>query len=79
MVANLLLAALDPEDFRLLEPHLEKVDLSPGQVLVEAGEVVRHAYFPHDAMISPVMILEDGGVVEMAVFGATASPASRGH
>lgn len=66
---NWLLAALEPADFRLLEPHLEKIDLSPGQVLVETGEVVRHAYFPHDAMISLVTILEDGGVVEMAVFG----------
>jgi hypothetical protein len=67
--ANWLLAALEPDDFVVLEPHLEKVDLAPGQVLVETGEVVRHAYFPHNAMISLVTILEDGGIVEMGVFG----------
>jgi hypothetical protein len=33
---NRLLAALEPEDFALLEPHLEIVELKRGQVLYES-------------------------------------------
>src|SRR5689334_3728396 len=66
---NWLLGALKPDDFAALESHLKCVDLSAGQVLYETGEVVRDAYFPHDAMISLMTVLEDGGTVEMCVFG----------
>jgi CRP-like cAMP-binding protein len=66
---NWLLAALEPEVLASFEPQLEKMDLPAGQVLYEAGEEVRYAYFPQDAMISLVTILQDGGVVEMGVFG----------
>jgi CRP-like cAMP-binding protein len=67
--ANRLLAALEPEDFAYLEPHLEIVDLHRRQVLYEAGETIRYTYFPHDAVVSLVNVLEDGGSVEVAVFG----------
>ena len=35
--ANRLLAALEPEDFAGLEPHLESVELTRGQVLYDTG------------------------------------------
>jgi CRP-like cAMP-binding protein len=66
---NRLLAALDPEDFTPLEPDLEVVELSRGQVLYEPGDVIRHVYFPHEAIISLVNVMEDGGTTEIAVFG----------
>jgi CRP-like cAMP-binding protein len=66
---NRLLAALEPNDLALLEPHLELVDLKRGQVLYEAGDIVRHAYFPHDAIISLVNVMEDGDTVEVGIFG----------
>ncbi|MXQ12613.1 Crp/Fnr family transcriptional regulator [Microvirga makkahensis] len=66
---NRLLGALEPEDFRILEPHLELVELPKGKVIYEIGEPVRHTYFPHNAIISLATILHDGGTVEMAVFG----------
>ena len=66
---NRLLAALEPEDFALLEPHLESVALSRGQVLYEPGDPILHAYFPQDAVVSLVNVMEDGGSVEMGVFG----------
>jgi CRP-like cAMP-binding protein len=65
---NRLLAALDSEDFTPLEPDLEVVELSRGQVLYEPGDVIRHVYFPHDAIISLVNVMEDGGTTEIAVF-----------
>lgn len=67
--ANRLLAAIEPGDFAVLEPHLEFVELPLGQVLYDAGEIIRHVYFPHQAVISLVNLMEDGGIVEVAVFG----------
>jgi CRP-like cAMP-binding protein len=70
--ANRLLAALEPEDFASLEPHLEIVGLQKGQVLYDAGDTIRYTYFPHDTVVSLVNVLEDGGSVEVAVFGREA-------
>jgi CRP-like cAMP-binding protein len=66
---NRLLAALEPEDFALLEAHLEIVELKRGQVLYETGDAIHDAYFPHDAMVSLVNVMEDGGTVEVGLFG----------
>jgi CRP-like cAMP-binding protein len=66
---NRLLAALTPEDFAFLEPHLSLIDLRRGEILYEAGETIVHTYFPHDAMVSLVTIMHDGRSVEMATFG----------
>jgi CRP-like cAMP-binding protein len=60
---------MEPEDFSWLEPHLDIVDLPRGKVLFETGEQIRHTYFPHDAVVSLVTVLQGGGSVEMAVFG----------
>ncbi|WP_262265681.1 Crp/Fnr family transcriptional regulator [Microvirga yunnanensis] len=66
---NWLLAALEPEDFAALEPHLEMVELPLKQVLYEAGDPIHYAYFPHHAVVSLVNVLEDGTTVEVALFG----------
>ncbi|QRM34279.1 Crp/Fnr family transcriptional regulator [Microvirga sp. VF16] len=67
--ANRLLAALEPDDFAALEPHLHGVSLRQDQVLYEAGDPLRHAYFPHDTVVSLVAVLKDGRSAEMAVYG----------
>ncbi|WP_262266177.1 Crp/Fnr family transcriptional regulator [Microvirga yunnanensis] len=69
---NRLLAALEPADFAVLEPHLEIVDLRKCTVLYEAGEPIQHTYFPHDAIVSLVEDMEDGRVAEVALFGCEA-------
>lgn len=66
---NWLLAALEPDDFALLEPYLETVHLTHGQVLYDTGGTISHAYFPFDAIVSLVNVMEDGGTVEVGVFG----------
>jgi CRP-like cAMP-binding protein len=66
---NRLLAALEPVDFAALEPHFEVISLSRGQVLYEPGDVIGHTYFPHEAIISLVNVMEDGATNEVAVFG----------
>lgn len=66
---NRLLAALASEDFAYLEPHLEIVNLQQRQVLCEAGDSMRYAYFPHDTVISLLAVMEDGSSAEMSVCG----------
>ena len=70
--ANRLLAALEPEDFACLEPYLEIVNLPSGEVVYETGETLRYAYFPHDAIVALVTMMENGDTVEIAVFGREA-------
>jgi len=66
---NRLLAALEPDDFAILAPHLQGVLLQQDQVLYEVGDPLRHAYFPHDTIVSLVAVLKDGRSAEMAVYG----------
>lgn len=67
--ANRLPAALEPDDFAALEPHLHGVSLQQDQVLYEAGDPLRHAFFPHDTVVSLMAMLKDGRSAEMAVYG----------
>jgi CRP-like cAMP-binding protein len=76
---NHLLAALPAADFELLRPHLERVELVQEAVLVGAGDRLTKVFFPHHGVISLVVSLAGGGMVEVAmigqdsVFGASAA------
>nr|WP_244470301.1 Crp/Fnr family transcriptional regulator [Microvirga vignae] len=48
---------------------MEMADLRRGTAVYETGDFIRHAYFPHDAIVSLVNVLEDGRTVEVANFG----------
>lgn len=66
---NHLLAAL-PEDVRArLFPALELVSLPLGKVLYESGDALRHVYFPTDAIVSLLYVMEDGASAEISVVG----------
>jgi CRP-like cAMP-binding protein len=67
--ANRLLAALSPDDFELLRPHLRSVDLVQGVLLVEGGDQIDQVYFPNSGVISLVVRLESGAMVEVAMVG----------
>jgi CRP-like cAMP-binding protein len=67
--ANRFLAALEPDDFASLEPHLETAIQLRGTVLYEPGDPIRYTYFPHDTIVSLVDVLEDGRLAEVAMFG----------
>jgi CRP-like cAMP-binding protein len=67
--ANRLLASLDPEDFRALEPSLEIVELHQSQVLYDPGERLGYTYFPHDTIIALCILMQDGRSAEMGVYG----------
>jgi CRP-like cAMP-binding protein len=66
---NQVLATLPAAEWRLLEPHLEWVELTQGAMLYEAGVVLRHVYFPATAIVSLVSSMKDGASAEVAVVG----------
>ncbi len=67
---NRLLAALPVKEFERLVPHLEPVTLALGEVLFEAGERIRHVYFPdNNTLASLVACFDDGTSVEVGVVG----------
>ncbi|WP_207884738.1 Crp/Fnr family transcriptional regulator [Pseudomonas sp. 30_B] len=66
---NHLLAALPPDVQERLFPHLELLRLPLGKALYESGDAMRHVYFPTDAIISLLYVMENGASAEISVVG----------
>ncbi len=66
---NSLLAALPVEDYARLFPNLELVPMLLGDALYEPGIEMRYVYFPTDAIVSLLCVMEDGSSAEIAVVG----------
>ena len=66
---NLLLSLLLPSDLKYLEPHLKPARFDQHHVLFEADEQIRHVYFPTSAVVSLVVTLSTGEMVEAAMVG----------
>jgi CRP-like cAMP-binding protein len=66
---NRLLDALPPSAFAALAPHLETVDLKFGAVVAETGREVDCVYFPYLAVVSLVVELSAGDMIETAMVG----------
>ena len=66
---NHILDALPPPERERLFPHLDLVALPLGKALYESGDMLRHIYFPTDAIISLLYVLKDGASAEIAVVG----------
>src|SRR6476620_3948632 len=67
--SNRLLGALETADRDRLGSHLEQVDLKLGDIVCEAGGLLKHAYFPQGAVLSLLFVLEDGSAIETANIG----------
>ncbi|GGA86812.1 Crp/Fnr family transcriptional regulator [Arenimonas soli] len=66
---NHLLAAF-PQDVKdRISAELQLVELPLGKVLYESGDTMRHVYFPTDAIVSLLYVLEDGDSAEISVVG----------
>src|SRR5450631_2826868 len=68
-VRNRLLAAIEAASLARIAPHLEPVVLKLGDVVCEAGGLLKHAYFPEGAVLSLLTVLENGSAVETANIG----------
>jgi CRP-like cAMP-binding protein len=66
---NRLLASLPADVFAAIQPHLKLVELTLGDVLAEAGGIVKGVYFPHSGIISLVVELRVGEMIETAMIG----------
>jgi len=66
---NHLLAALPVADWQRWVPHLELIELPLGKVLYESGDTLSHAYFPTNAIISLLYVMQSGESAEIAVVG----------
>jgi CRP-like cAMP-binding protein len=66
---NRLLASLPAAEFELLRPHLKSIELVQETVLFEAGDSIEHVYFPLSGIISLVVDLAGGEMIETAMIG----------
>lgn len=66
---NRLLASLPRAVFGAIRPDLKLVELYHGDVLAETGGLIRRVYFPHSGIISLVVELSVGDMIETATIG----------
>ncbi|MEX2442740.1 MAG: Crp/Fnr family transcriptional regulator [Alkalispirochaeta sp.] len=66
---NRLLAVLQEADYERIAPHLEIVELPLGHVLYESGGTLDWVFFPTNAIVSLLYVMEDGSSAEIAVIG----------
>jgi CRP-like cAMP-binding protein len=66
---NRLLASLPRGVFSSIKPDLRLVEFSHGDVLAETGSQIRRVYFPHSGIISLVVELSVGDMIETATVG----------
>jgi CRP-like cAMP-binding protein len=68
-VNNVILLSLPDEEYNLLRPHLEPVELPQYHVLHEPAEKINFAYFLNQGMTSLVALSPDGRSVEVGIVG----------
>jgi CRP-like cAMP-binding protein len=66
---NLLLASLGDDEFERLKGDLERIEVVLGDTLLEQYERSPWAYFPEEAVMSMIRVLEDGSMIEVGVIG----------
>jgi CRP-like cAMP-binding protein len=66
---NRILNALPQNIFAAVEPHLKQMDLAFGAVVAETDQPVDRVYFPDTGVISLVVEMEVGDMIETAMVG----------
>ena len=66
---NRILASLSDAVSEALRPHLQAIEFKRGTVLAATGAAVQNVYFPHTGIISLVVELNEGEVIETAMVG----------
>ncbi len=69
-VDSSLLRAVDVDEVDRLRPLLERVTLPHGATLARMGEPLEYVYIPNGAIVSAIVRLNDGEMVEAALIGA---------
>ena len=66
---NHLLAALEPDVYARLLPHLQLQRLDLGHALYESGDLQGYVFFPTTAIVSLLYVMEDASSAEIAIVG----------
>jgi CRP-like cAMP-binding protein len=66
---NRLIAALPDEIYKRWKPKLTPFEMPLGEVLYESGVEMSHVYFPTNAIVSLLYVMENGASAEIAVVG----------
>ncbi|WP_247970525.1 Crp/Fnr family transcriptional regulator [Bradyrhizobium sp. 195] len=64
------MAALPPDDFDLLAPHLQRMSFGPDAVLVRMEEQFEHVYFPISGVVAFLVEMSDGHTVASTLMGS---------
>ena len=57
-IRNEILSALPAEDFALLRPYLQSIDLALKKTLIVPDEPIRYVYFPDQGVASMLALLD---------------------
>ncbi len=68
-ITNRMLTALDNEDFGLLAPHLEMIDLPPQFKIAKPREKLDHVYFLESGVGAVMAVSSTGQMAEAGMFG----------
>jgi CRP-like cAMP-binding protein len=68
-IKNQLLAALVNNEYQHLLPHLQRVQLTLGDVIYIADRDIEDVYFPESATVSLLATLENGATTEVGLIG----------
>ena len=66
---NKLLSVLPPSTSRRVESYLDKTSFALKQVLYEPNQPIEYVYFPLTGVLSNVLTMSDGGMVEVGTIG----------
>ena len=66
---NQILAALPQHEYSRLAPYLQAVNLTVGTVLHNPRDILTEVYFPEQAIISLISIVNDGSTSEIGLIG----------
>lgn len=66
---NFLLSTLPLAAQKRIFPNLNKIALPLGTLIYEAGQDAEYVYFPTDAIVSLLYVMEDGDSAEISVVG----------
>jgi hypothetical protein len=66
---NRILDSLPQNIFAAVQRHLKPVDLVFGEIVAETGQQIERVHFPHSGVISLVVEMEVGDMIETAMVG----------
>ena len=66
-ISNRLLAAVPRVEYQKMADHLDPVTVSFGEVLYEPGEPIRHVYFPQNALVALLTLVDSDSALAVSL------------